>query len=425
MTLRFDMPPYAPPRHTVDEIVRDIISAASLPLEKAATLPREAYINEAYFQHEVATILEPDWLCLGHVSQVSATGHYIALELFGEPLVVLRDKDGAIRILSRVCPHRAMDIMPPELDFAEMGQIKSLVCPYHRWSFDFTGAVKGCPEMHLAEDFNKADWKLAEFRSDIWEGFIFVNFSGDAPPLRQQYAGLSEIVRKWRIAEMDVVIAMEWECDFNWKVMLENWNECYHHLGIHHTTLNPMMPAHMTWAERSKSHFTFCHLPYKEDYVEPVRQALAGGPPLPGFNLIEGLNFQELTEWGLYVGFPCFMMLTFPDRVVWYRLIPISATKCKLLTTTLVHPNNKARPDYQALIEAETKLLRDFHLEDMQICASVQRGLGSRTVVSGRLSHLEETVWQMYRYYAARLQGTYPAPDAGGKNRSAKEAVTV
>jgi phenylpropionate dioxygenase-like ring-hydroxylating dioxygenase large terminal subunit len=401
-------PAYPPYRGSVEEIARDVIAAASLPLEKSTTLPREAYTDQNYFLHEVKTMLETDWICLGHVSQVKQPGSYISLELFGEPLIVLRDKDGSVRILSRVCPHRAMDIMPPELDFGEFGQVKTLVCPYHRWSFDFSGKVKGCPEMHLVEDFDKAEWKLAEFRSEIWEGFIF-----------------ARIIRPWKTAEMEVVIALEWECEFNWKVMVENWNECYHHLGIHHKTLNPIMPAHMTWAEASRSHYTRCHLPYQDELVAETRKALAGGPPMPGFDMIEGLSFQEMTEWGLYVGFPCFMFLTMPDRVLWYRIVPVSANRCKLLTTTLIRPENKLRADWDELLVEETKLLRDFHLEDMQICNSVQRGLYSRTVARGRLSHLEETVWQMYRYYAARLEGRYPEAHAGGKNRSALEAVMV
>lgn len=410
---------------TVAEIERGVIEAAALPLERSVTIPPEAYTDQAYFLNEAKKLLEADWVCLGHVSQLKAPGSYIAIELLNEPLLVLRDKDGSVRVLSRVCPHRAMDIMPPEFDFAEQGQVKSLVCPYHRWAFDFSGRVKGCPEMHLIEDFRKEDWKLAEFRSEIWEGYVFVNLGGQAPPLREQYADFTRIVAPWHMADMEVVIALEWECNFNWKVMAENWNECYHHLGAHHHTLNPMLPAHMTWAEASNSHFTWCHLPFEKSYVQAVKDSLAGGPPMPGFDTIPGLSFEQLTEWGLFVGFPCFMLLTFPDRAVWYRLIPISATRCKLLTTTLVHKENLERPDFAELIRAETQMLRDFHEEDMRVCAAVQRGLASRTAVQGRLSHLEEAIWQMYRYYAARLQGHYPEAKAGGRNRSGAEAVMV
>ncbi len=407
----------------VGDIERAIIEAAALPLERSVTLPREAYVDEAFFRNDVKKVLETDWLCLAHVSQLKGPGSYLTLDLFDEPLMVMRDRDGTVRVLSRVCPHRAMDVMPPELDFGGSGQVKSIVCPYHRWAFDFDGTLKGCPEMHLAEGFRTEDWRLAEFRAEVWNGFVFVNFSGRAAPVAQQYEGLARVFAPWKIAEMEQVIGLDWDCNFNWKVMVENWNESYHHLGIHHQTLHVMTPAQMTWSEETNPHYTRSHLPYEENTVAAVKASLAGGPPLPGFNPIAGLTFAQQTEWGLFVGFPCFMLLTFPDRVVWYRLIPVAANRCRLFTTTLVPRDNLTRPDFAALVAAETEMLKAFHMEDMRVCAGVQRGLYSRTVAQGRLSHLEEPIWQLFRYYAARYQRRYPEPGAGGRSRPSVAAV--
>jgi hypothetical protein len=102
------------------------------------------------------------------------------------------------------------------------------------------------------------------------------------------------------------------------------------------------------------------------------------------------------------------MILTAPDRLLWYRLQPVSAEHCRLQTMTLVTKDAMAAPDYAETLKAETKMLSDFHMEDMVVNKAVQRGLRSRTVVQGRLSHLEEPVWLMQRYIAARLKGGYP-----------------
>ena len=392
----------------VEAIRRQVIAAAALPLPRATTLPRAAYLDEAYFQYEVETVLETGWLCVAHVSQLKAPRPSIALDLLGEPLLVVRDTSGTVRVLSRVCAHRGMDIMPEGLD-AGAGSATALICPYHRWTYELDGRLRGCAHMQRAADFDKKDWRLAEFRSAVWHGFVFVNFDGKAPPLAEQYADFSKLIAPWHSEEMEVAIALKWDCAFNWKVMIENWMESYHHIGIHSVTLNPSMPGQNTWIEPEHPHFIRAHLPFTEKLAGDVAHSNETGERLPGFRPIAGLALADQTEWGLYIGHPCFMFLTMRDRVLWYRLLPISAERCQLETMTLVSRAAMADPDFAATVAAETKMLRDFHSEDMIVNTAVQRGLHSRKVVRGRLSHLEEPIWLIQRYVAARAQGAYPA----------------
>jgi phenylpropionate dioxygenase-like ring-hydroxylating dioxygenase large terminal subunit len=412
----------------VEAIRAQVIEAASLPLPQAITLPRAAYLDEDYFRHEVETVLETGWLCLAHVSQLKEAESFLALDLLGEPLLVTRDKSGAIRVLSRVCAHRAMDIMPEGFDYPRAGAGKVLTCPYHRWTYDLDGRLRGCAHMQRSENFSKADWRLGEFRSEIWHGFVFVNFDGKASPLAEQYAEFSKLIAPWRAEEMEVAIALQWDCAFNWKAMIENWMESYHHIGIHSTTLNPSMPGQNTWTEPEHPHFIRAHLPFNERLAGEVARANESGARLPGFRPVAGLSIADQTEWGLYIGHPCFMFLTMRDRILWYRLLPISAERCKLETMVLVTREALDDRDSAAIIAAEAKMLRDFHNEDMTVNTAVQRGLRSRTAVRGRLSHLEEPVWLIQRYLAARAQGTYPlkadrAPYNGPLAASAIEAV--
>jgi phenylpropionate dioxygenase-like ring-hydroxylating dioxygenase large terminal subunit len=397
----------------VTRIRDEIIRAAALPLANAVTTPRGAYVDEEYFRFEAKTILEAGWLCVGHISQMKTPGSFVAIDLLDEPIVLVRGSDDVIRALSRVCVHRAMDIMPEGERYPRTGRTPLLMCPYHHWTYELDGRLKGCPEMHRAENFRRADWRLAEFRCEVWEGFIFVNLNGDASPLTEQYADFAKLIAPWRTAEMEIVIALEWECAFNWKVMIENWMESYHHLGTHNATLNTVMPAQGTWAEPEHPYFIRCHLPYGEAPRTELRQAEASGAAIPGFRPIPGLTFEQRAEWGLYLGYPCFMFLTTRDRVIWYRLQPISAGRCKLLTTTLVSRESLAAPDFAETLVRETKMLSDFHREDMEVNAAVQRGLKSEKAVRGRLSHLEEPVWLIQRFLAARARGTCPGtPDA-------------
>jgi phenylpropionate dioxygenase-like ring-hydroxylating dioxygenase large terminal subunit len=394
----------------VQALNEQVRQAARLPIARAITLPREVYVDPTYFRYEAEAVLKADWICIAHVSQLKESGSYVALTLLDEPLVALRGMDGQIRVLSRVCPHRASDVMPESMGFAKLGKLNSLVCPYHRWSFDFTGKLRGCPEMHRAENFEKSDWRLQEIRCELWQGFVFVNLGGNALSLSEQYTDFEALVRPWSIADLEVVIAMEWDCDFNWKVMIENWMESYHHLGTHHKTLHPQMPAQNTWTDPGYRHFVRAHLPFADGIADQIRHADVAGEKPPGFSPIPGLPLKRRLEWEVYVGFPCFMVLTAPDRVIWYRLLPESADRCRLLTTTLVTRESLHQPDYPECLVSETQMLREFHNEDMLVNCAVQKGLRSRHAVRGRLSHLEEPIWLIQRYLAARTEGLYPTP---------------
>jgi len=394
----------------VERIKQEVIEASKLPLSLAITNPRAAYVDEDFFCFEKETIFEAGWLCVAHVSQLKQPGSFVAIDLLEEPLLVIRGTDGGIRVLSRVCAHRAMDIMPEGFEYPRTGDAKLLLCPYHHWTYELDGRLKGCPQMQRAENFDKAEWRLAEFRSEVWQGFVFVNLDGNATPLADEFADFAKLIAPWRAAEMEVVIAFDWECNFNWKVMIENWLESYHHLGSHNATLNPIMPAQMTWTEPEHPHFIHCHLPYTNTLRTEILEASSHPKELaPGFLPIAGLSDSERTEWNVYVGLPCFMLLTAPDRVIWYRLQPVSAGRCKLVTMTLVSKENLAAPDLARTLEREAEMLRNFHSEDMVVNTAVQRGLQSRKAVRGRLSHLEEPVWLVQRYLANWAQNARPS----------------
>jgi hypothetical protein len=105
------------------------------------------------------------------------------------------------------------------------------------------------------------------------------------------------------------------------------------------------------------------------------------------------------------------LMSANPDRLIFYRMMPLGPDRMKLLTTTLVPASTTEHPDWPAMLESETKRLRDFHLEDMEVCTAVQRGFYASGYQRGRLSYLEMSVWLIQRYLAARIRGVLPATD--------------
>jgi phenylpropionate dioxygenase-like ring-hydroxylating dioxygenase large terminal subunit len=392
---------------SLESLQNRIVSAAERPLLQGVTFPPKAYTDPDFYEFEVENILKRQWHAVGHVSQTPNPGDYFNLELLGEPMVVVRGKDSQIRVLSRVCPHRGMDVNPTEYGRPAKGNARFLLCPYHFWSFDLDGRCKGAPEMQRAEGFSRKEVGLAAFRSEVWNGFIFVTFSPDIQPVAEFYRAMGEKVAEWQLDKLEVVAELEWDCPFNWKVMIENFAECYHHLGAHAKTFEPMFPAKTCWSEEENPAFTVAHLPLVRKLADGVRE---GNSEVRTFLDIPTVAMEHRVEWYVYVGYPTFLLFNAPDRVFWYRVLPDGPQHIKLLTTLMVTPESRKLPDFEERLKSEIDMLKRFHTEDMEVCAAVQKGMNSTTFRSGRLSHLEVPIWHIQRYLARKIREVREGP---------------
>jgi phenylpropionate dioxygenase-like ring-hydroxylating dioxygenase large terminal subunit len=402
-------------------LLAELQAAADLPLSESRTLPSAAYTSEAFYRWEEEHVFRAEWQCIAHISQLRAIGDFVTLDLLGEPLVVVRDKDERIRVLSRACPHRGMDIMPPGFGHTPAesregargcGHTRLFLCPYHSWTFELDGRLKACPEMHQATGFRRAEWGLGEFRSEVWHGFVFVNLDGSAPRTpAEQWNGFDAHLKKWSSQDLVVVDAREWACPFNWKVIVENFMESYHHAGAHLRTLQPVMPARGTWTEEEHAHFIRCHLPYGDKERSAIAEVEFTGAARDVFPLISGLEKRDRFEWGLTLGTPHWLIAYVPDCLIWYRIQPEGPHRHTLLTTLLVPRATTALPDFADRLSRGTAASVGFHLEDMEMCVGVQRSYYASGYQRGRLSHLEMPIWLLQRYLAARARNTWPTYD--------------
>lgn len=395
---------------SIEEINAEILKSASKGLENASTLPADAYTSDEYFDYEMETIFKQEWICIAHQSQVPKPGDYLSIDVLGEPMIVVRGKDNNINVLSRVCPHRAMDIMPEGFGYEDKGKVRLFMCPYHSWTFDLDGQLKGAPEMQRTCDFNRKEFALPTFKTEIWEGYVFMTFNEEATPVATQLADLYEDVKGWNMGEMDIVVELEWELDVNWKNMIENWMEPYHHMGIHVKTLQPMMPAKGCWTEDYHPRYTRAHLPYRQNLINSIKEAEAKGEHFGTFPTLPDIPEEYKYEWTVHVGYPGYMMLTGPNCALWYRLLPVSAEKINLVTTIMVNKEAQEHPDFEKHLAEETQGLKDFHNEDIEVCTAVQRGFNSEVFQKGRMSYLEAPVYQIQCYLADQIRRTGNVP---------------
>jgi phenylpropionate dioxygenase-like ring-hydroxylating dioxygenase large terminal subunit len=381
-------------------LLRRILETADLPFDQAVALPGEAFHSPELFALERERLLGGEWLALAHVSQIPEPGDLVSADLLGEPVVVVRGADREVRTLSRVCQHRGMDIL--EGDDGAGGR-KILRCPYHLWAYELDGRLRSAPDMKSRPGFDAACVALPSFQTEVFEGFVFATRDGGGPSVAERFGPLRDrFLAPWRMGEAKVVWQKRWESRFNWKLLVENFMEPYHHQGSHLKTLEPLMPARGCRTEGADEFSSAVRLPLKPE----IQRKISETGPLPGFAPFPGMSLEDHGAWWVFLGYPTFLLFAAADRFYWYRLLPTGPDFCDLTTTMLVHPAALAAPDYEQWLASESEGLCRIHGEDVLALEGMQRGVRSRAYAQGRLAALEEPIWHFQRYLARRIRAT-------------------
>ena len=362
------------------------LRAARLPLAQASALPARCYTDPALYAREVERIFRREWLCIGREDQLPRAGDYQSFELLGDPLVAVRGDDGAIRVLSRVCRHRSMPVVEGA------GNRRSFQCPYHLWTYALDGRLVGAPDMQRAEGFDRARCALPALRVETWQGWIFASFDPAAEPLAPRLEPLRRVIEPYRPAAMRTSEPLVFEHEWNWKVMVENFVESYHHQGTHRETLQPIVPASGTHADDADGGFVVLHNPTKD------------GAPVPAvFPATPGLTPAQRAEFVVGAVFPFHLFSVQHDSLVWYALEPRSVDRFVLRIHACTPPEAEADAAHAGKVAGMRGFLDAIHREDMVACAGVQAGLRSSLAAPGRLSHLEKGIWQLNQWVLDRV----------------------
>jgi len=366
----------------------DAYASAQSALGEATTLPADAYTDETVYDREVERLFRGQWLCAGRVDQVPAPGDYLSLDLLGEHLVVTHGLEGEIRVLSRICRHRAAEIV------SGSGNGRSFQCPYHLWTYGLDGALVGAPHMDDVPAFDPARCALPQIRSEIWEGWVFVNLDGAADPLGEALAPMSEMFAEY---EMGALVAEEtavFDSPFNWKVLVDNFMEAYHHIATHRDTLEPIFPGALSHVPDNAGPYSVLVMPPKaEDH---------GDPPLPERS-IPGLSPEQQPGIVAAVVYPFHLFAPAGDTVAWYQLLPEAVDRFTLRIYLLMP---KALRD--ASSDPETRapmhgLLRTIHEQDIGACEAVMAGLRTSDFDRGPLARLEKAIWEFNQWWCERM----------------------
>lgn len=211
------------------------LSQVTRPVETARGLPNEFYTSQEMFEEEMKRVFHANWAALGFFSDAPEPGDARPMTFLGQPLVMIRDKDGTLRVFQNICRHRGMILI------SEPGKIERAIrCPYHSWCYELNGNLRttphvGGPGKNRHDEIKRDELGLFEVRSHVWLGIVFVNLDGKAPSF-EDYAGDAIA----RYADFDRPLyrcgdegTFSMEVNGNWKLAIENGAESYHLPWVH------------------------------------------------------------------------------------------------------------------------------------------------------------------------------------------------
>jgi phenylpropionate dioxygenase-like ring-hydroxylating dioxygenase large terminal subunit len=327
---------------------------------RSYTLPGQFYYEPAIFAHEREAIFYRTWQLAGHVSQLAVPGDYLTLEVGEESVIVLRDGTGELRAFYNVCQHRAHRLLEGA------GKLKAVItCPYHAWCYGLDGALRAARHSDQVAGFDTGAFSLQPVRVEELCGFVYVNLDPDAAPLAERLGAFARDFLSFDPQPERLVRAYRKEIDVraNWKVVIENYDECYH-CPVSHPSLSTAaldMPSYRIRVHEAYHVQTSGNCGEKQGYSFST----------------DGPRGDEFASWLIW---PNTVFEYYPGGQLTVFLNQPIGPERTLQVIEWYLPQAQPTRDEQAVIDF-VDVVRE---EDIPIVESVQRGLHSRGYRQGR-----------------------------------------
>jgi phenylpropionate dioxygenase-like ring-hydroxylating dioxygenase large terminal subunit len=355
---------------SAEEIYRDA--------ENRKGLPAWTYNSAELTELEMEQVFLRHWMFVGHISDIPNSGDYQCFEMSTERAVVVRGQDGEVRAFHNLCRHRASRVVAE--DKGHCG--KSLICPFHGWSYNLDGSLKNIPRADSFPGIDKQEFGLKPLDCEIWHGMIFIRFGGDGPAVAELFAEAAAEIGLYRIEEMQPLDEpYRYDFDLDWKAVLDIDNEGYH-VPIGHPELFDLVgSSYQDQALKGGLGRASGVINQRKHRLERNRDYVAA---LPAESYLPESNQHIWIYWGL---FPGFVLTLFPDQIEIYRIYPTGNQKSVMAGVTY------ALPDSRKQMQAARELNRDINMavgdEDIQLIRWAAEGMRSSAFDGVLLSDLE------------------------------------
>ncbi len=373
---------------TTKSALLELVDNVSVPFEQARAMPPSVYTSPQFLDLEVNNIFAREWFSLGRSSVLGKPGDYVTFELAGQPLFVMRGRDGRLQAMSNVCLHRMSTLLEGT------GNRSAIVCPYHGWTYNIDGTLRGVPAMQQNAGFCKANYRLPEIRCEDWLGWIMVTLNADAPPVGEQLAEVESHIADYGMAGYIETFRETHVWDTNWKILAENFMESYHLPVCHSGTIGGLSRLDEMICPAGRPAFNY-HTILKD---ETLKIALAH----PSNTRIAGDRRRTTYLLAIYPS----LLITLTPGYFWYlSLHPRAVGRVEMIFGGGMAPEFIESAEAQAQLAQLKGLLDDVNVEDRGCTERVFKGVSSAAAKPGHLSHLERPNFDFAQYLAAKTGG--------------------
>jgi choline monooxygenase len=325
----------------------------SRPLARALTVPSAWYTDRDLYELERRAVFGGTWQCIGRIDQLAEPGRYVTADIAGEPIVAVRGRDGKLRAFHNVCRHHAAAIATqPE------GSCKALRCPYHGWTYGLDGRLKGTPEFDGVEDFDKSANGLLPVQVEAWAPFVFACLDEAAPCL-------PEHARPLKFEQLGFFERRTYDLNCNWKVFVDNYLDGGYHVPHIHAGLGSVLD----------------YAKYRVECFE--RWCVQVSPMAASSGDSETASVRGGEAAFYYWLHPNFMVNWYEGVMDTNLVLPLGVDRCRVIFDFYFAATSEEAVDYN---RRSIAVAQQVQQEDIDVCESVQRGLGSRAYDVGRLS---------------------------------------
>jgi Rieske 2Fe-2S family protein len=355
---------------------------ARLETPFVSTLPGRYYYDPAIYERDLERIFSQMWVCVGRADAITSAGAYEVVTVGRESIIVVRGRDDVLRAFLNVCRHRGA-----RLCNEASGKLKgSIQCRYHAWTYGLDGRLIGAPNVLSDEQFERALFGLLPVALEVWEGLVWLNLRDDPAPIADQLNG--PIIERfgdyaafarYDVGNLKVGKRIVYDVQANWKLVLENFMECYH-CGPMHPEFCRLLPGYKTG---DVSDYVNGEAVSLAENVEAFTiTGKASRPPLPG------LLPEDLRHYYGFVLQPNVLLNLLHDHVVMHWLIPNGPGRTAIMCDWLFDPQVMARADFDPMDAVE--IFDIVNKQDWEVCELTQLSMGSKAYRSGGVYVPEE-----------------------------------
>lgn len=358
------------------------------------TLNRDQYVSPDWFESERDRLFSEQWFCVGREEELQDPGDHLVCDVVGDSIIVTRTREGSLAAYANLCRHRGSQLShadgkPSQLDIGPSGTFKgSIQCPYHAWTYSFTGQLRAAPYLDDSDGLNKTDLPLHAVGVETSGGFIWIHLTpAQAGSLQSQFQESEHYLANYPLADLRSSVRIIYEVAANWKAILENFNECYH-CGPVHPELSDLVPA---FKKGGGSDLDWENgIPHREGAWTFTRSGTTNRAPFPG------LSAEELDRHKGQLNYPNQMLSLSADHVAAFTLWPQAADRTFVVCDFLFHKDELVKPDFDPSDAVEFWDM--INLQDWKVCEGVQRGMNSRFFSTGFYAPMEDYSMDIRRY---------------------------